>query len=447
VARRVAFALIGALAAPAPVSAAPLAVDAIVHPGAHAVSIGWRATAPARVTIEIGRTGEYGVWLRAPAQPRVSGRSLLGGLEPATEYRYRIRAKAEMGSVSRSGVFTTSPFPDWTVGAVIDRTLYVDGQPFFPRMVFHQFDWAYQRSLDVGINLFMGAGAGSPWDQLAAVRGRAVSTIPAAYKGVADGRGTIGWYHPDEADLYVPPEALPFHPPWQQTRRVTFLTLSGRVYSGSALPPGGTRAVYPRFVSRADMVGLDLYPLQTWCRRDALHAVWEAQRELAALAGPRATYQWIEAGRMEFCGGRPSLDPTPATVRAETWLAVAGGARGIGWFPAHWQPAIAAEVARLGVELSALAPALLADEIPVVTRPASPVKAGGRRLNGAVYVVAVNSSFRPAAAAVTVPGLLSGHARVFREARSVPVRNGTIRERFAPLAARIYVVPPPDRGS
>jgi hypothetical protein len=147
---------------------------------------------------------------------------------------------------------------------------------------------------------------------------------------------------------------------------------------------------------------------------------------------------------MEFCGGRPGLDPTPATVRAETWLAVAGGARGIGWFPAQWTPAVTHEITRLSRELSALAPALLAEEVPVLTRRTSPVRAGGRRLNGATYVIAVNSAFRAVTAAVNVPGLAPDTAHVLGERRSIPVRRGTISDRFPPLAARIYVIPPDD---
>ena len=438
----VALALV-ALAGAAAVPAAPLSVAAQVQPGSHAATILWSASAASRITVEIGRTADYGVWLRVPRRAHSVGRAIIGGLEPSTQYRYRVIARAGRRVVATTGVFTTAPFPEWTTGAVIAKTLYVDGQPFFPRMVYNQYDWAYANNLAAGVNTFMGTGSGSPWDQLAAIRGRAVSVIPAAYKDVADGRGTIGWYHPDEADLYMAPEALPFHPPWQQTRRVTFLTLSGRVYSGSALPPGASRAVYPRFVQRADVVGFDLYPLQVWCRRDALHAVYEAQRELAAMAAPRATFQWIEAGRMEICGGNPAVDPTAATVRAETWLAVAGGARGIGWFPSHWQPAIATEVARLNRELSALAPALLAEEMSVLAKRTSPVKAGGRRFNGAVYVIAVNSSRRTVSAAVNIPGLRASSARVFGENRTVANRNGTIGDGFAPLAARVYVVPPP----
>ena len=426
-----------ALALAPAAGATQLSVSAAVQPGAHAATFTWSVSHPARVTVEIGRTSDYGIRLRTPAAARTSGRALIGALEPATAYRYRVIARSGARLVRTEGAFTTTAFPDWTTGAVIDKTLYVDGQPFFPRMVYQQCDWAYQSSLAAGINLFMGAGCGTPWGQIDALRARAVSAIPAVYKDVIDGRGTIGWFLPDEADLYMPPEALPFHPPWQQTRRVTFLTLSGHVYSGSAGIPAGRR-VYPRFVARADMVGFDLYPLQVWCRRDAIQAVYEAQRELAAMAGPRATFQWIEAGEMELCHRRPDVAPTPLTVRAETWLAIAGGARGIGYFPDHWQPPIAAEIARLNTQISALAPALLAREVPAMASP-GPVRVGARTLNGVTYLIAVNTAWRTVKASVSSPGI-RGVARAFGENRSVPVRRGAIRDRFGPLQAHVYVV-------
>jgi hypothetical protein len=420
-------------------AAAPLSVAAAVEPGSHAAAFRWTSSVPAITTVEVGRNDVFGIWLRTPKQPRADGRALLGTLEPGTTYRYRVTARRGPAVVRTLGTFTTRPFPEWTVGAVVDGTLHVDGQPFFPRMVYGQCDWAYQQSLDAGVNLYMGSGCSTPWVQLDALRARAVSAIPAAWKDVADGRGSIGWYHPDEADLYMRPEALPFHPPWQQSHRVTFLTLSGHVYSGSAGPPYG-RAVYPGFIARADVIGLDLYPMQVWCRRDAFRAVYEAQRELAALAGPRATYQWIEVGRMEFCKGRPELDPTPLTVRAETWLAIAGGARGIGYFPDHWRPDITAAISRLNTEISALAPALLAEEAPAAASP-GPVRVGARRFNGARYVIAVNTSWRRLRASVSTPGL-RGTAWVYGERRSVPIRAGAIADSFGPLEAHVYMVNP-----
>ena len=188
------------------------------------------------------------------------------------------------------------------------------------------------------------------------------------------------------------------------------------------------------------MIGFDLYPLQVWCRRDGFPAVYEAQRELAALAGPRATYQWIEVGRMEFCNGRPDLDPTPLTIRAETWLAIAGGARGIGYFPDHWQPPVAQAITKLNTEISALGPALLARPLPA-TASAGPVRVGARRFNGATYVIAVNTSWRRVTATVGVAGL-RGVARAFGENRALPVRRGAIRDGFGPLQAHVYVVDP-----
>ena len=423
----------------APAAQAALSVSAAVEPGAHAATFTWTTSGPARVTLEVGRTADYGIWLRTPTRARTSGRALLGSLEPLTTYRYRATARSARSVARATGTFTTRAFPEWTVGAVVDSTLHVDGQPFFPRMVYGQCDWAYAQSLNAGVNLYMGSGCSTPWVQLDSLRARAVSAIPAVYKDVADGRGTIGWYHRDEADLYGPPEALPFHPPWQQTKRVTFLTLSGHVYSGSAGIPGG-RGVYPKFIARADMIGFDLYPLQVWCRRDAFPAVYEAQRELAALAGPRATYQWIEVGRMEFCNGRPDLDPTPLTIRAETWLAIAGGARGIGYFPDHWQPPVAQAITQLNTEISALGPALLARALPA-TASAGPVRVGARRFNGATYVIAVNTSWRRVTATVGVAGL-RGVARAFGENRALTVRSGGIRDGFGPLQAHVYVVGP-----
>jgi hypothetical protein len=57
-------------------------------------------------------------------------------------------------------------------------------------------------------------------------------------------------------------------------------------------------------------------------------------------------------------------------------------------------------------------------------------------------VIAVNPSLRTVTAAVNVPGLRGEEAFVFGERRSVPVRDGTIVDRFPPLAARVYAVPP-----
>jgi hypothetical protein len=45
-------------------------------------------------------------------------------------------------------------------------------------------------------------------------------------------------------------------------------------------------------------------------------------------------------------------------------LAIAGGARGIGFFPSEWRPDIEAEIAGLGRQIASLSAALLAPRRP-----------------------------------------------------------------------------------
>ena len=52
----------------------------------------------------------------------------------------------------------------------------------------------------------------------------------------------------------------------------TFLTLTNHFFSASSPLPQG-RAMYAGMIERAEMVGFNLYPLQTWCRRATLQAV------------------------------------------------------------------------------------------------------------------------------------------------------------------------------
>lgn len=400
----------------------------------------WRASRRAAAVVEYGLDHALPVWSRRVVSgPGGAGRSPLTALEPARQYRYRLVARSGRERAVVEGTFATPAWPLWVGATTSPRALLVGGQPFFPRMVWSQCPWAFPLSLAAGITVFMGTDCAGVEAQLAALRGRALSIT--SVDGRRDGPGVVGFHYLDEADVVLGrPEDLPLLPPSKESRRPTFLTLSNHFFSGAAPLPQG-RAAYPELVERAEVVGFNLYPLQIWCRRGVLHAVYEAQRELVALARGKPTYQWIEAGPMSQCAG---LDPSPALVRAETWLAVAGGARGIGWFPDVWSEPVRAEIGALSRELASLAPALLGEEGAASVAPADgPVRAGVRRHNGATYVIAVNSWIERASATIRVPGLSAGTLRVLGEQRAVRVRNGAFTDSFRGLKVRIYVAPPP----
>jgi hypothetical protein len=196
--------------------------------------------------------------------------------------------------------------------------------------------------------------------------------------------------------------------------------------------------MYPGLAARADVLGFDLYPLQEWCKPERIGDVEAAQRDLVKLARGKPTFQWIEAATMK-CPA-PADAVTPAVVRAETVLALAGGAHGIGIFPPEWDGNLNDTIAQLTRDLDALSPALLA---PALAGSAS----GGlvvsvHAYRGALYVLAVNPTWSAVGGRVTVPALHGRPLTVLDEGRVVRPSGDAFTETFPPLGARIYFAAP-----
>jgi hypothetical protein len=313
----------------------------------------------------------------------------------------------------------------------------VNGNAIFPRMVWRQCPTYYPTSIASGINLFLGVSCAGPDEQFDRLSGRAMSTVDASTPGIT-GPTQVGWHLPDEADMSVGIAANLPHP--SGAGRVTFLTVTDH-FSERAAPPTNGRGIYQGFFDRADVIGFDTYPVEGRCSLAQLDNVYWMQRELVADTRGKPTFQWIEAGPMEHC--RSNQDPTPAVVRAETWLAIAGGARGIGYFPDWWVEDIRSEVRLVNREILALAPALLAPVAKANWSTDNPVRIGARRYNGATYVIAANSSTEPATASFTVPGLGGRTLHVFRDGRIVKPLGDLVTDKLPGLGVAVYVVPPP----
>jgi hypothetical protein len=320
--------------------------------------------------------------------------------------------------------------------AVRDGRLVVDGKPFFPIMSWGECTDGFETSLPVGTNLYAGNRCGGLGAQLPALGDRALS---AAVQGepVPDPGSVIGVFYPDEPDgqgltaktmATIDPKA-----------GVRFLTLTNHFYSGAA-PLAQGRGVYPGLVAKADMIGFDLYPLQSWCRPDRLVDVYHSQRELVDLAQGKPTFQWIEAAGMTCPHDGPTA-VTPQTVWAESWLAIAGGAKGLGFFPpAAWTGDVGEAIAEVTERVQQLGPALTSPETEARVEPAdSLVRVGARKGGGKLTVAAVNAGYEPAEATITVPGLAGRALSVVDTGRRIEPDGDTFVERFPPLGARVYV--------
>jgi hypothetical protein len=380
------------------------------------------------------------LWTAADT-PATTHRATIGGLAFGEPYTLAVSATAADGRSARLTLPLATPLPDAarTSASVAGGSLRLDGQPFFPLLVWGQCPPQVPTLLAAGIDVLAENPCGGVADLVAAAGGHA---LVAGVAGEADAESpdVIGWFFPDEADARgLTAQTLPAVPASGVTGRVSFLTLSNHFFSLTA-PLAAGRAMYPGLVARADVVGFDLYPLQELCWGDRIGSVYDAQRELAALAPGKPTFQWLETARMR-CPGTGPTAVTPATVRAETWLAVAGGAAGLGYFPGDWTGTVGAEIARLTAEVKAVAPALLAPPV-AVDAGGSPLRVAGHELNGALYVVAANPTRSPAAATIRIPGLGDRTLRPLDGGAPVTAHGGAAQLTLPPLGGGAYVVPP-----
>jgi hypothetical protein len=441
------------------VDAPTVAKVVVAAAGPSAATVTWSAGAAARTWVQVGRTAAEGVWYRGLPAGGDRYTATLTSLAPGAVYHFGVRAVNAAGGAETDGTVTAPAIPPSTWASTGDQSILLDGRPFFPIMAWWQCPDSFDRLLELGIDLFMGGCKDLPGeDVLGALAGRAYATLPVAQAGV-EGRGLIGWNFPDEPEGFgIPASALPDLPVAASSGRLRLLTSTYHFFTGAApLAPNRGREIYPAYFSKADVVGFDLYPLEKFCgnAKLGLRSDFDIQRELVQDVAGKPTYQWIETGQLEGeCRGSPD-QVTPATVRAEAWMAIAGGARGIGYFTHTWTgpwqrfnvaPDVQVAIARTNEEIGDLAPALLGRDVHAGHARTGPVVVGARTFNGALYVIAVNPTNEPVTAAIKVSALRSRALRVFGENRALRPRRGVLRDVFKPLSVHVYVAPPPGEG-
>jgi hypothetical protein len=372
-------------------SAGPSSILApTVSAAAYDATLSWSTSASATGSVRWGPAGMTPL-LWSNLQPSSTDQSVeLSGLAAATRYTATIEAVPDDGPTAVATVtFTTAQAPDAPRGEVAGGILRVDEAPLFPIVTWHECPDRWRPDIADGIDLFGGNPCTGLQNLLAAVQGRALVAGTTDDASDATGPGLVGWFYPDEADARgYTGDTLP-----TTGAGVRFLTLTAHFAAMAAPLPQG-RSMYPGLISRADVVGFDLYPLQELCRPELLSAVFDTQAQLVRLAWPRPTFQWIEEREMKC--PQPDAAVTPATIRVESWLAIAAGAHGLAFFPPDWHAPTGPAIRGITRRIRQLEPALLQPTIPVTVTGSPDVRAAARTLHGAVYLIAVNPATSPA---------------------------------------------------
>jgi Beta-galactosidase len=224
---------------------------------------------------------------------------------------------------------------------------------------------------------------------------------------------------------------------------------------------------YREFLKYADITSFDHYPVTGWDKPGRLPEVGLATAKLVELARPgQPVWTIVEASDQELSWTAPQTKgPTPEEMRAEIWMSIAGGAKGIGYFTIafgakkkdgfkwnHLTDGIKAEMKRSNAQLTALAGPIVmgdTDKKLTVTDDATDdksaqghaIQAIRKEYKGATYIIAVNVTRQAISPTFTLDAPpAAAKATVWQENRTLDVTGGKIIDTFKPLEVHIYVL-------
>jgi len=350
---------------------------------------------------------------------------------------------------------------------------------YFPIAVWLQHPKNAARYKAAGINLYVGLWKGPTEQQLSSLRAAGMSVICHQNSvGLAHRKDRIivGWMHGDEPDnAQRRKDGKGYGPPIPPAKiiadygrirsadpsRPVLLNL-GQGVAWDAWHGRGVRTNhpedYPEYLKGCDIASFDIYPVVHPSRQVA-GKLWYVARGVQRLrewsAGRRIVWNCIECTRISNL----KVKPTPAQVRAEVWMSILHGSRGLIYFVHQFQPTFVeaglladpemlSAITNINARIRQLAAVIngadLRDAATVASsKPDVPIAMMARRHDGAVYVFAVNMRDAQTTGSFAVRRLAEkARAEVLGEGRTVPVEQGRFQDEFKPYDTHIYRIGP-----
>ena len=345
---------------------------------------------------------------------------------------------------------------------------------YFPIAVWLQNPKNAARYKAAGINLYVGLWRGPTTNQLAELENAGMPVICAQNRFGLEIENPIivGWMHGDEPDNaqslgpgkgYGPPVAPEtVLRDYERMRaadptRPVLLNLGQGVAWDNYIGRGVRRnhpEDYSEYVNGCDIASFDIYP--------AVHDAPEVAGKLEFVArGVERLMQWTRGEKTVWncieCThiDNPRVKATPQQVRAEVWMALIHGSRGLIYFVHQFKPAfneaallddpeMLAAVTAINRQIHELAPVLNG---PAVTGGATvesssketPIAFLVKKHEGATYLFAVNMRNQPTRGTFRVGDLPPNMAaEVLGESRSISVLQGAFADDFKPYEVHLY---------
>ena len=372
-------------------------------------------------------------------------------------------------AVAQDSVLATSPYYNWPKGPSPDAT-------FFPTAVWLQSPGNAEKYRAAGFNTYVGLWQGPTEEQLSALSRAGMRLIceqnETALRHLGDPT-IIGWMHGDEPDNA---QELPNHagygPPVSPEKivesfrrlrdadpsRPVMLNL-GQGVAWDEWYGRGSRSNhpedYPKYIEGCDIVSFDIYPAVHDKPQIAGHLNYVAKgvdRLVHWTSGkPQVVWNCLECTHIS----NPNRKPTPHEVRAEAWMSIIHGSRGLIYFVHEFKPKfreaallddaeMLAAVTKLNHEISSLAPVLNEPSVAEVMRVrvsanASAVDTLTKRHNNATYVFAVEMEGKQASADFRLSRATpAGKIEVIGEDRSITYHEGGFTDTFKAWEVHLY---------
>ena len=348
---------------------------------------------------------------------------------------------------------------------------------YFPIAVWLQDPSNAAKFRAAGINMYVGLWEGPTEAQLSALKAGKMPVIceqnAVSLKHLNDPT-IVGWMHQDEPDNAqpfkdaagkdqygpcVPPEHIVDE--YRKLRaadptRPVMLNLGQGVADDSWIGRGAGAKPddYATYVKGGDIVSFDIYPVASGLRGDGrqnLSFVPKGVDRLRNWAGSeRTVWNCIECTRING-----DMKPTPEQVRAEVWMSLIHGSRGLIYFVHQFKPKfdehallddpqMLAAVTSINRQIHDLGGVLNSPTIEsgAVVTPANPdaqIDILVKRFGKAAYIFSVGLRNNSSDGAFTVAGVQpTARAEVVGESRSIAVVNGKFTDHFEPYQVHIY---------
>ena len=348
-------------------------------------------------------------------------------------------------------------------------------EAYFPIGVWLQNPRNAARYKAAGINLYIALWSGPTAEQLAELEKagmRVICNQNAFALASKDSKVIAGWMHGDEPDNaqslgrgkgYGPP-ILPekIIADYERIRaadptRPVLLNLGQGVAWDNYIGRGVRRnhpEDYREYVKGCDIASFDIYPV--------VHDSAEVAGKLEYVArGVERLVQWTGKDKLVWncieCThiSNESAKATPQQVRAEVWMSLIRGSRGLIYFVHQFKPSskeaallddpeMLAAVTAINTQIRELAPVLngpnISDAVALEEpSPSAPIAFMAKQHQDTRYIFAVNLGNEPSQVSFRLSAAADRFAaEAIGETRSIPVRAGKFGDAFKPYEVHLY---------